>query len=309
MPATPPAKKRARRGSLPATAAVVPTVDNQVNTAMLAEVEKSLEILKGHPVLHDLMSAKPCGIADGASLPAFNSTDFKDAMSRQPFEYRCSGNFLWQSCSGWVNQQVRIIPRSVETVKAFHYDSLAAGSFRVVHEVVIGIPEEDTAYNVEKHFGALHRLSPPEFLLAALFRARELVQAGITDSDMRMLKKALCSCIMVFRKLPSSTMKYAAMQLRENLATDADAVDWTALQRIQCVMAERDSLQAATGKMPTAQAVSAKLDENVSVSSRNEKYSKSFVDCALTATSLANYEHLVLGFRVSGLGSGFRFRV
>ena len=80
--------------------------------------------------------------------------------------------------------------------------------------------------------------------------------------------------------------KDSAMRHRENISADADAVDWTALQRVQRVISKRESLHAATGKAPTAQAVSAKLDENVAVPQRNDKYSRAFVDSALTATSL-----------------------
>ena len=164
-----------------------------------------------------------------------------------PYEFRCNACFVWQNSLETMDPGVRIIPNSVVKIKRNHYAHMSASEFKVKHDIVIGIPTEDNTYDVLAHKGALYRLTPSELVIPVVMRvAALLADKNTTDSDVRHIKTALRSCTFVFKAVSASDMKYWAMQFREDLRSYADAVDWTALQRIQCVMAERDTLVKAS---------------------------------------------------------------
>ena len=125
-----------------------------------------------------------------------------------------------------------------------------------------------------------------EFVRAPLFRIWEIMtSSGVTDQDVRYIKHALLCAVFCFRRIEKTSVRYAAMQMREDLAAGHDACDWTALQKIQAVVAERDSLRLSTGKVPSAAAVSAHLEKHARVAGQNDKYSHAFVDSALTVSA------------------------
>ena len=104
------------------------------------------------------------------------------------------------------------------------------------HDIVIGVP--DAAYNVGGKEGCLPRMSPCEFVHAAVFACADAINENTADNELRAYVTAFLSAPFEFRIVPSETFRYQAMQQREDLRTDADAVQWTALQKIANVLSQ-----------------------------------------------------------------------
>ena len=264
---------------------------SHVNIVQMSAMQSVLDQMTADPFFEDLASKSPLGTADGASMAAFCSDSLKAARQAHTgtpdtFEFRCTGNFMWQNPQVTLNPSVRIMPSSVAKLKNFHYSEEKQGScFKIAHEIVIGIPLEDKKYDVSKHLGALPRITPIEYIHAPLGRIGEkLGDPKVTDNDKRAIVKALLSCVFVFKLVHSSKMKYQSMQARENVTVDAEAVNWTTLQRIQLVVTERESMMTMSdnGKFPSSIAVAKNLIANVDVAPRNEKFTDSYVDTACT---------------------------
>ena len=66
----------------------------------------------------------------------------------------------------------------------------------------------------------------------------EAVDNRAPDTGIRRWRAARLLCLFTFRVIPEDTLRFQAMQLREDARTDADAVQFPALQKIWVVMCE-----------------------------------------------------------------------
>ena len=76
------------------------------------------------------------------------------------------------------------------------------------------------------------------------------------------------------------SVRFESMNLREKTISDAAAVTWTALQKVQIVMNE-----AAMMQNPSAKRVAAQFEKKVTFAVNSEKFADGFVDAAMTVNN------------------------
>ena len=162
---------------------------------------------------------------------------------------------------------------AVTELQHSYYDAGPPANLK--HDIVIGIPSGD--YDAFAHLGALPRVSPCEYVHAVILGLEAAVEKKAPDADIRKWRAALLSCSFEFCVIPEDKLRFRAMQLREDARTDADAVQWTALQKIWVVMCEW-----TPGVTTSAAKLAKKFSDNLKQSTRSEKYSVTFIDSALT---------------------------
>ena len=197
--------------------------------------------------------------------------------------YYCAGNFWWQNPFISPAPAVTIINKNIKDVAAFSYPTDPTDMVKSIqHEVVIAVPSP--GFDPLAHVGALTRVSPCEYVLAAIEACGAAIEAGAYDEVVASWRKAFTSTIFCFRVIGMDQVRFEAMNLREKTINDAAVVTWTALQKIQVVMNE-----AALMTAPTAAKVAATFEKKVSCASASEKFSAAFVDSAMTVhTRLLN---------------------
>ena len=106
----------------------------------------------------------------------------------------------------------------------------------IKHTIHIGVPAAD--FYPLKHLGALPRISPCEYVMAALRSCSDATTGGAVDNVLKCWRKAFCSTVFVFKVVAPEMIRFSAMNLRGKEISDAASVTWTALQKVQVVINE-----------------------------------------------------------------------
>eukprot|EP00969_Alexandrium_andersonii_P345923 15291392-Alexandrium_andersonii.AAC.1 len=80
--------------------------------------------------------------------------------------------------------------------------------------------------------GSLCLLSPPEHIFAAILGAARLVEAGATEDDLKLLRKAFLAADVQIEVVPNKEQQHwRAHAVRETIVEVGEVVKRTALQR------------------------------------------------------------------------------
>lgn len=193
-----------------------PAACHENNTDHYLLVSKWLDVINGDPLLAH-KAEEPLSVSEGAHLPPFNATDFKQAMKNGTV-YTCSGCFAWQnslkSPSPGVSINTKKIQRDIK-------ESFPGGQppSRIQQTIVIQVCGD--GYDPMQHKGDLRRLSPCEFVHLVLGGAASAVENGVSDAWKRDWNKVLRTVTYRFQQLSEDEMKsgvaIAAFSHRESL--------------------------------------------------------------------------------------------
>ena len=166
------------------------------NTPIYADVEQKLTTIKAHPLMAHIADEPVLTIAQGSRQAPFDKRSFQTCMERGD-EYLCAANFFWQNSMVSPTPSVTILERNVTQIGQMSYPGPSEEVRHIQHMIHIGIPVVD--FDPTRHLGDLSRISPCEFVLAAIDRCFMAVEAGASDEVIKSWKKAFTSTTFVFK--------------------------------------------------------------------------------------------------------------
>ncbi|CAK0851057.1 unnamed protein product, partial [Prorocentrum cordatum] len=291
MPPRPKGKAKAK------PAAVAPPNLNS-NTPIYSDFETKLAKIKGHPLLANIEDESVLTIPQGGRMVPFDAQNYKTCME-QNSEYQCAGNFFWQNVMVSPTPSVTILKKNIRDVGNMNYPDPSQPVRFIPHTINIGIPSVD--FDPTAHMGSLSRISPCEYVLAAIDRCSMAIDAEADDATILSWKASFRSCHFIFKArdclaqagmgqgwpwrwfgsapklIDIENIRFESMNLREKAIGDAATVTWTALQKVQIVMNE-----AARMQHPSAKKVAAQFEKRVNFAPSSEKFAEGFVDAAMT---------------------------
>ena len=164
------------------------------NTMMYADLEKKLATIKAHPLMSHVADEPVPSIAQGSRQAPFDKKSFQACMERGD-EYLCAGNFFWQRPMVSPTPSVTILNKNIREISQRCYPENEVRNIK--HDIHIGIPSLD--YDPMAHLGGLIRISPCEFVHAAVDGCFMAIDAGASDEVVRSWKKAFIATTFVFK--------------------------------------------------------------------------------------------------------------
>ena len=164
------------------------------NTLIYADLEKKLATINAHPLMSHVAAEPVPSIAQGSRQAPFDKKSFQACMERGD-EYLCSGKFFWQNPMVSPTPSVTILMKNIRDLSQRCYPGNEARSIK--HDIHIGIPSLD--YDPMAHWGGLVRISPCEFVQAAVDGCFMAINAGASDEVVSSWKKAFISTTFVFK--------------------------------------------------------------------------------------------------------------
>ena len=167
---------------------------------------------------------------------------------------------------------------------------------------VIAVEAND--YDIFSKAGSLILVSPPEYMHALIFAAAEaLGQTTCVKAEVESWKLALTSVTTQVCLLDDDSAKYGmAVDLREVVRDQYEAVYWTALQRVYAIAAFRGQYEAVHGKNTSVQ-IARLYNERVTQNPKSEGVTGNLVDAAyaIMTKALSHAEVLDAVKRCDGL--------
>jgi len=148
------------------------------------------------------------------------------------------------------------------------------------HNIIISLKEGERP--LEKR-GALCAIGPEEVRHAMMAAIARDIERGVESEVLEEWRRRVLSCTATFQFHATEAGRLqVAMQLRENLANDHEAMSRTQLQRIYEIIFFRDTFARTHGRDQATAANIAAEYAKVRMAKGRETISKSFVDTALT---------------------------
>ena len=279
MPPNAAAKRGPGRGANKSIVPPAPPSTDAMNNDFYVKLSNAIAIITGHAVLSDIRTAQPYTIEEGASKAPFSEASCTSAFTNGD-GYECTGNFFWIDFMSNLHPGIKVLSCSVKRVQNRHYTFTGkeVDFIRIKHVVHCIVPP---GAKPASDFGKLHRISPIEFLSPPLFACASDIEQGATDARIRQWRAAFLTAKFEFKQGEVGGKSYKAIQYREDLKDDADSVYWTTIQRVQTVMQEV-SVLAGQGESISSDAVSQHMLSKIDVANGGEKYSREWIDVALT---------------------------
>ena len=182
-----------------AKAAAGPPSNNNItttNTPIYADIERKLATVKAHPLMAHIEDEAVLTIAQGGRMAPFDERAFKMCMEHNN-EYNCAGNFFWQNAVVSPTPSVTILKKNIDDVGQMHFPNPSQPVRIIPHTIHIGIPAAD--FDPKAHLGSLTRISPCEYVLAAIDRCFMAIESGADDATIKSWKSAFCTTTFCFK--------------------------------------------------------------------------------------------------------------
>ena len=235
-------------------------------------------VIEDHPLFTNISQEMPLSIKDFGLQHPFNDQDFSVAMSRDGGDtgYTAGINLFW--CDAMFTPTPGI-PVRTETIPDLMecYFKLPA---TMPHNIIISLKEGE--HPLEKR-GALCAISPEEVRHAMMAAIARDIECGVGSEVLEEWRRRVLSCTATFQLHATEAGRLqVAMQLRENMANDHEAMSRSQLQRVYEIIFFRDTFARTHGRDQATAANIAAEYAKVRMAKGREKISKSFVDTALT---------------------------
>ena len=171
-------------------------VGTNANTPVYVDIERKKSAIKAHPLMTNIEEESVLTIAEGGRMAPFDARAFKTCMENNQ-KYLCGGNFFWQNVMVSPTPSVTIIKKNIEDVGQLNYPETMRPVPLIPHTISIGIPTTD--FDPKAHAGSLTRISPCEYVLAAIDRCFMAVDAGADDDTILSWQKAFRSTTFSFK--------------------------------------------------------------------------------------------------------------
>ena len=175
---------------------VAPPPSITSNTPIYADIETKLATIKAHPLLANIESESVLTIGQGGRMAPFDARAYKMCMEHNN-EYQCAGNFFWQNAMVSPTPSVTILKKNIVDVGQLNYPDPSQPTRFIPHTIHIGIPSVD--FDPTAHQGSLSRISPCEYVLAAIDRCSMAIDAGADDDTIMTWKRAFLSTTFTFK--------------------------------------------------------------------------------------------------------------
>ena len=199
--------------------------------------------IEDHPAFANISQEMPLSIKDLGVQHPFNEEDFGAAMSRAGSDtsYTAGINLFW--CDTMYTPTLGIPTRS-DTIPDL-MDCYFRSPATMPHNILISLREGERP--LEKR-GSLCAISPEEVRHAMMAAIARDIERGIETEVLEEWRRRVLSCTAIFQVHASEAGRLqVAMQLRENMANDHEAMSRTQLQRIYEIIFSGTRLQRPTG--------------------------------------------------------------
>ncbi len=266
-------KKRATAAAKLALTMPTPTpLVASANAKYMEVVTQKIQAV--HAFVPDLKNAMPITMADGSDIMAFDlgtfGLNYKTTQS-----YKCGGNMSWLSTTTPTPE----LPLSETrmTLLKTHFSPPAPCPFLVVG-VDKDTTKEELAHAINSN--ALMLATPVERLHAWWACFADACKAEDTDLVSKFRYFAL-TAEMHMKHMAKADLSWHAMQHREDVATDFEALRCTPFMRVLNFAAFKDREEAIAGPLPAPE-LTRRYSEKLKFSVRSEKVTAGWVDMACT---------------------------
>ena len=259
-------------GSAALKDAVVQRADN---TAYFAEVKADVECVLAHLV--DLRGKLPLGLGRGGSSAVFDKTVMSTTFASLG-EYICSVNLCWLSLES-ANPELPLSLKKKASLTAAYYQNPV--KCRIMD---IGIDQHTDVAEVEKMIqeGRLPVCFPVEHLHAWWAGFATAVRSKADEDVLSAWETAALTSVVQFRHCTKDGVGWRAMQAREDISTDFEALRCTPLMRVINFGAFKNKEEAMQGGKLSANELLTRYKSHLNLSARSEKLTAGWVDMACT---------------------------
>ena len=204
---SPPAPKKANKSG--GSAAALPTASAAqnsecngshqaaaLNATYAAQLQDSIDEIKGHPMFADIQNEKPLSIGQ----PHFTPGQFNNMIAESGV-YRCAFNLFHLKIK--TSTSVPIRPKRVKQIRHEWFDK-PSENFPINRTVLVGVLEDvvkgEQGYKIPStSFGELEVLSPEEILHAPVMQIADDIRNGMGDEELQKWRKLLLSIPVMFK--------------------------------------------------------------------------------------------------------------
>jgi hypothetical protein len=248
-----------------------------INSTYMAKVQDDVNTVYAR--FPDLKENAPTNMTDGADMEKFNIENmmkiFKDTNI-----YKANVNVAWLSLAS-PTPELPLSTQKLESLKSL-YQQPKAIAF-IIH---VGVDKDISKLELGRLIkeGQLPLAEPVEKLHAWWSAFADAVRAEADDEVMRLWLHAALSQTCMFTDKSEAGRSWSAMQARETLTTEYEALRTTPLMRVLHFSAFKEKLEAAQGSKSAAFLATEYL-KNLTLSRRTEPVTASWVDMACTFLS------------------------
>jgi hypothetical protein len=169
---------------MPPKAKTAPTTDDSllVNAAFVGTLQEKLTRVLANPIFSGIEKVA----SDSVVQAGFEPDQFKKAMSKPPFQYRCSGNIFHCQPFYCLAAGVPYNQKAIDDMVVANFAE--PGDFTGMTVVLV----ESTSWDPVKHAGHWKRLSAEEPFFALICRIDQLMQDASTTDDELTVWKETC---------------------------------------------------------------------------------------------------------------------
>ena len=246
----------------------------------LIKVHEALKTIRDCPFFHDIETADPLTVSQGASQEPFAQATALQILARQGGHYNFAGNFFWCDQVWLANHRVPINKGQIAEIQRFYFnpvDPPISFPYEICAAVSAGTEEELSRK------GSFQRLSPPEPAHALLFAVESSIKRAAPEAILKRWRQVILTVPFRLEKVDLGEARFwRAQHLREEMVERGVTVKLSIIQRVYDVAGFKANKEASLETTLSPGQVAAAYEKHLKAARGSEPIKESFVDTAIS---------------------------